>query len=57
MSSQLIVEYDDNALDIIDKVNRIIERIGYQFIPRIGGNYDGYEIWDLEKFPQKESEK
>jgi hypothetical protein len=44
----LRLEYDDNTLDIMDKVNTVLEKVGYTFVCD-NLAHDGFEIYNLER--------
>ena len=46
MAETLRIDYDDTALDIMDKVNAMLVQHGYQFI-NDEQFHDGFEIYTL----------
>ena len=44
----IIIDYKDNALDIIEKINELLKPEGYKLIFD-AEEYDGYEVVKLEK--------
>ena len=44
----LRIDYDDDALDIMDKVNAMLKSFGIQFI-NDEKPHDGFEIYTIEK--------
>lgn len=46
MEKILRIDYDANVLNVMDKVNAILEPYGYQFV-NDDQPHDGYEIYTL----------
>mgnify|MGYP001605067450 CR=1 FL=1 len=42
----LRIDYDDNALDIMDKVNAMLAEYGYQFV-NDEQDHEGFEVYTL----------
>jgi len=49
-SNTLKIDYDDNALDIMDKVNAILAKVGLEFV-NDEQEHDGWEIFELKPIP------
>ena len=46
MAETLRIDYDDNALDIMDKVNAMLAQHGYQFV-NDEQSHEGFEVYTL----------
>ena len=53
MNTKIKIYHDDNQLDVIDKVNELLESHNLELV-LVEGEFDGFEIVELVKKPSDE---